>query len=81
MLKDVEISETGFITILGMILAFSVACCRNIQTSRCSKINSPCVSCEREVIDEETLVELRQMEEAKSNNNTRTPSNKTTPSE
>tara|TARA_R110002020_G_scaffold454500_2_gene670293 strand:- start:349 stop:579 length:231 start_codon:yes stop_codon:yes gene_type:complete len=63
-MKDIEISETGVITIIAMFLTFSAACCRAIQSSRCSTIKSPCVSCEREVLNEETLLEMRRMEEA-----------------
>ena len=60
---ELELTETGFISILGMVMAFALACCRGIQQSRCNEINSPCMSCKRDVINEQTLLEMKKMEE------------------
>lgn len=65
-MPDIVISETGFISMLAMTFAFGLACCRSIQTSRCTTIKTPCISCDRDTIDDKTLLELKKMEE---NNN------------
>ena len=65
MLKDFTMTETGLISIIGMFMAFALACCKGIQQSRCSNISTPCISCDREVIDPETLLEMRKMDEDK----------------
>ena len=62
-MKNIELTETGFLTLIGMIMTFAVACCRGIQQSRCNNISSPCIKCERQVLNDETLLEMRKMEE------------------
>ena len=60
---EIELTETGFISILGMAMAFALACCKGIQQSRCNTINTPCMSCDRDVLKDETLLEMKKMEE------------------
>lgn len=60
---ELQLTETGFLSILGMAMAFALACCRGIQQSRCSNIKTPCMSCDREVLDSETLIEMKKMED------------------
>ena len=64
-MAEFELTETGVLTLVGMIMAFALACCSKIAQSRCSNIKSPCLSCDREVLDEKTLLELQKMEEGK----------------
>ena len=58
----IELTETGFITLLGMVMGFALACCKGIQQSRCNKISSPCVNCERNVLNEDTILEMKKMD-------------------
>ena len=64
-MTDFELTETGVLTMTGMLMAFALACCGKIAQSRCSNINTPCLSCDREVLDPQTLLELQKMEEGK----------------
>ena len=59
----IELTETGFLSVLGMAMAFALACCKGIQQSRCSNIKTPCMSCDREVLDADALIEMKKMEE------------------
>lgn len=60
---DFTLTETGFISILAMAMGFALACCKGIQQSRCNTISSPCMSCERQVLSGDELIELNKMAE------------------
>jgi hypothetical protein len=64
-----SITETGIIAISGMIFGFIIACCRQIEQSRCKDI-SICwglINCNRDVIHEDKFLEMAKEEEKKEN--------------
>ena len=64
-----QLTETAIIAILGMIFGFGISCCRQIEQSRCKDI-SFCyglVKCDRDPLNESTILEMEQQTEEKTN--------------
>ena len=49
------ITETGLITIIGILVAFLLRCCAQIEESRCSTIKCFGVECDRNVYSEKHI--------------------------
>tara|TARA_R100000541_G_scaffold56109_1_gene65346 strand:- start:1132 stop:1359 length:228 start_codon:yes stop_codon:yes gene_type:complete len=49
------ITETGLITIIGIMVAFLLRCCGQIEESRCSTIKCFGVECDRNVYSEKHI--------------------------
>ena len=49
------ITETGLITIIGIMVAFLLRCCAQIEESRCSTIKCFGVECDRNVYSEKHI--------------------------
>ena len=58
---DFTLTETGFLSILAMVMGFALACCKGIQQSRCNTISSPCLSCERQVLSGDEIIEMSKL--------------------
>lgn len=63
------LTETGLLTLAGIIVAFLLRCCQQIEQSRCSTINCWGVKCERNVLSEKHLERLKEEEEQKDKEN------------
>ena len=49
------LTETGLITIIGIVVAFLLKCCAQIEESRCSTIKCFGVECDRNVYSEKHI--------------------------
>lgn len=67
MFKDNILTETGFLALIGVITAFLLKCCQEIQNSRCNRIKFCGIECERQVLSEEHIERLRRENEEKEN--------------
>lgn len=65
MFKDNILTETGFLALIGVITAFLLKCCQEIQNSRCNRIKFCGIECERQVLSEEYVERLRRENESK----------------
>ena len=54
------LTETGLISVIGILVAFALKCCSQIEQSRCTAINCWGVKCEREVFSEKHLERLNE---------------------
>lgn len=59
MFKDNILTETGFLGLIGLITAFLLKCCQEIQNSRCNRIKFCGIECDRQVLSEEYIERLR----------------------
>jgi len=59
------LTETGLLTLAGILVAFLLRCCQQIEQSRCSKIECCGAKCDRNVISEEHIERLRAEENTK----------------
>jgi len=59
------LTETGLLTLAGILVAFLLRCCHQIEQSRCTNINCWGIKCERSVLSEEYLERLKKEEEQK----------------
>ena len=66
MLDDNILTETGFLALIGVITAFLLKCCQEIQNSRCNRIKVCGIECDRQVLSEEHLERLRREQEENS---------------
>ena len=58
--NTVTLTETGLIALTGIIIAFCINCCKQIEQSRCSRI-SFCwglSECDRTPLSSEAIVEM-----------------------
>jgi len=58
------ITETGMITIIGILVAFLLKCCAQIEESRCSTIKCFGVECDRTVYSEEHIEKVKKEQKA-----------------
>ncbi len=63
MFEDNILTETGFLALVGVITAFLLKCCQEIQNSRCNRIKFCGIECDRQVLSEEHLERLRREQE------------------
>jgi len=63
MFEDNILTETGFLALVGVITAFLLKCCQEIQNSRCNRIKCCGIECDRQVLSEEHLERLRREQE------------------
>ena len=63
MFEDNILTETGFLALIGVITAFLLKCCQEIQNSRCNRIKFCGIECDRQVLSEEHLERLRREQE------------------
>lgn len=61
------LTETGLLTLAGIIVAFLLRCCQQIEQSRCSHIDCCGVKCERNVLSEEHIARLQNEGDTQSN--------------
>ncbi len=66
MFEDNILTETGFLALIGVITAFLLKCCQEIQNSRCNRIKFCGIECDRQVLSEEHLERLRREQEENS---------------
>lgn len=60
------LTETGLITIIGIVVAFLLRCCAQIEESRCTTISCFGVKCDRSVYSEKHIEMMRKdLEEKK----------------
>ena len=59
MLDDNILTETGFLALVGVITAFLLKCCQEIQNSRCNRIKICGIECDRQVLSEDYIERLR----------------------
>ena len=57
---ELEISETGLIGMLGMLFGFLIACCRQIEQSRCTNIDLWGLKCNRDPLKDNTVLNMDQ---------------------
>lgn len=50
-----SLTETGLITIIGIVVAFLLRCCAQIEDSRCTTISCFGVKCDRNVYSEKHI--------------------------
>lgn len=63
---NIILTETGLLTLAGIIVAFLLKCCSQIEQSRCSKISCWGISCDRNVLSEEYLENFKnELEESR----------------
>lgn len=67
---EFTLTETGALTLFGLIFGFLLRCCSQIEQSRCSHIDLCGVKCDRNVLSEEHLARLQRENETKQENNT-----------
>ena len=58
------ITETGLITIIGILVAFLLRCCAQIEESRCSTIKCFGVECDRNVYSEKHIEKMNKERKA-----------------
>jgi len=58
------ITETGLITIIGILVAFLLRCCTQIEESRCSTIKCFGVECDRNVYSEKHIEKMNKERKA-----------------
>lgn len=58
------LTETGLITIIGIVVAFLLRCCAQIEESRCSTIKCFGVKCDRNVYSEEHIERMNKERKA-----------------
>ena len=56
------LTETGMLTLAGIIVAFLLRCCQQIEQSRCSRIECCGAKCDRSVFSEEHIQRLKEEE-------------------
>ena len=56
---NIVLTETGLLTLAGIVVAFLLKCCSQIEQSRCSNINCWGISCDRDVLSEKYLEKLK----------------------
>ena len=64
-MKMDTLTETGLLTLAGIIVAILLRCCQQIEQSRCSKINCWGIKCDREVLSEQYLEQYKKELEEK----------------
>ena len=55
---NIELTETGFIAIIGMLFGFLIGCCRQIESSRCEQIKVCGMECDRTPLKDETVLKM-----------------------
>ena len=55
---ELTLSETGVIGLFGMLFGFLIACCKQIEQSRCTDISFCGASCSREPLKDETILNM-----------------------
>ena len=55
---NLTLSETGAIGLIGMLFGFLLACCRQIEQSRCTSIDVCGVKCNREPLSDDTILNM-----------------------
>ena len=55
---EIELTETGLIAIIGMLFAFLIGCCRQIESSRCERIKLCGMECDRTPLKDETVLQM-----------------------
>ena len=55
---DVDLTETGLIAIIGMLFGFLIGCCKQIESSRCERINLCGMECDRTPLKDETILDI-----------------------
>ena len=58
-----EISEAGIIALVGMLFGFLIACCKQIEQSRCTNIDVCGLKCSREPLKDDTIMQLDKQSE------------------
>ncbi len=63
----VTLTETGLLAIISLFIGFAISFCRQAEQSRCSNIRLcwGAVSCVREPLSNETILQLNEGEEKK----------------
>lgn len=64
---NITLTETGLLALVSLLIGFVISFCKTAEQSRCKKI-SLCwgiVDCNREPINDETILEMRNTEEDK----------------
>ena len=61
-LTDGLLTEGGLLALAGLITAFLVKCCSQIEASRCTEIDCCGVKCVRQVLSEAHLAEREENE-------------------
>jgi len=65
-----NLTETGILSLAGIVAAFLIKCCLTIENSRCSTIEFCGFRCNRDVLSEEHLEKFKheQEDEERKNN-------------
>ena len=59
----INLTETAVIAIVGMICGFVLKFHSQVHESRCSKIGCCGIQCEREVLNPQEIIDMRETEE------------------
>jgi hypothetical protein len=59
-MSSIQITETGLLAMVGMVIGFIISFCKTAEQSRCKEINVCCgaISCNREPLSGETILEM-----------------------
>ena len=57
---QINLTETGFIAIIGMLFGFLIGCCRQIESSRCERIKLCGMECDRTPLKDETVLKMEE---------------------
>lgn len=64
-MSSIQITETGLLAMVGMVIGFIISFCKTAEQSRCKEINVCCgaISCNREPLSAETILEMNDKEQ------------------
>ena len=57
-IMQLVLTETGLIAIIGMLFGFLIGCCKQIESSRCERINLCGMECDRTPLKDETILDI-----------------------
>ena len=66
---EIELTETGLIGIIGMLFGFLIACCKQIESSRCERIKLCGAECDRAPLKDETILQMDTEKDLEKDNN------------